>query len=96
MIDPSKVLKEHRITEKASELCANLNQYTFEVFQNVNKIQILQAVQKVFNVKVSSVNVMNKAGKKKRNRNMRGNPGRTPKMKKAIVSLVSGHSIEMS
>jgi large subunit ribosomal protein L23 len=71
------------ITERSMDLL-RLGKYTFKVDKNVNKIQIRQAVEELFGVKVASVNTMNCLGRKKR---MGINSGFTPAWKKAIVTL---------
>ena len=84
-----EVLRRPLITEKMTTLQAQ-NKYGFEVSSSANKIQIKQAVEKAFNVKVASVNVMVVPGKQKRlGRRMT----LTPDWKKAIVTLKQGHKI---
>lgn len=78
------------ITEKSSALM-ELNKYTFEVRRDVNKIQIRNAVEEAFKVKVLSVNTINVKSKPKR---MGASIGRTRAWKKAIVSLPQGQRIE--
>ena len=78
------------ITEKSSALM-ELNKYTFEVRRDVNKIQIRNAVEETFKVKVLSVNTINVKSKPKR---MGASVGRTRSWKKAIVSLPQGQRIE--
>ena len=78
------------ITEKSSALM-ELNKYTFEVRRDVNKIQIRNAVEEAFKVKVLSVNTINVKSKPKR---MGASIGRTRSWKKAIVSLPQGQRIE--
>lgn len=95
MLPPYKVIKEVIVTEKASMLSANCNQYTFEVYPTVNRIEVAHAVETLFNVKVAWVNLFNKKGKLKRNRTRRGAQGRTPNQKRAIVSLKEGSTIEL-
>ena len=95
MLPPNKVIKEYRITEKATDLSANLNKYTFEVYPEVNRIDVAHAVKKLFGVEVASVNIINRKGKTKRSRNGRGKPGKTATIKKAIVTLKQGHAIEL-
>jgi large subunit ribosomal protein L23 len=95
MIEPSKVLKESRVTEKATTLTANLNQYTFEVFPDATRTHVKQAVEQVFKVEVSKVNVMNVKPRSRPDRQRRNRPGKVSGMKKAIVTLKEGSSIEM-
>ena len=78
------------ITEKSSALM-ELNKYTFEVRRDVIKIQIRNAVEEAFKVKVLSVNTINVKSKPKR---MGASIGRTRSWKKAIVSLPQGQRIE--
>jgi large subunit ribosomal protein L23 len=78
------------VTEKSSALMEQ-NKYTFEVHKSANKIQIRQAVEQVFKVKVLSVNTMNVSAKPKR---MGAFLGKTRSWKKAIVTLPAGQRIE--
>jgi len=95
MIEPSKILKESCITEKASTLTANLNQYTFEVYPSATRTQVKQAVEQVFKVDVAKVNIINVKPRVRPDRMRRNRAGRISGMKKAIVSLKEGSSIEM-
>jgi large subunit ribosomal protein L23 len=95
MINPESVLKESRITEKASALTANFNQYTFEVYPNASKYAIAAAVEKAFGVKVARVNVIRKKPRKVTNRMARNLPGRKAGMKKAVVTLKEGETISL-
>jgi len=78
------------MTEKSS-LLMEQNKFTFEVHKSANKIQIRQAVEQVFKVKVLSVNTMNVPGKPKRRGAL---VGKTRSWKKAIVTLSEGERIE--
>lgn len=95
MIDASKILKSFRVTEKATDLQAS-NKYTFEVADGYNAVAIAQAVEKAFNVKVERVNVMNVKGKVKVSRMRKANPGVKGRMKKAIVTLKKGDTIQLA
>lgn len=95
MLYTDKILKELCITEKANELSSNLNKYTFEIFSKVNQIEVAKAVEKVFGVKVLKVNILNRKGKKKRNRQNHNKIGQRPSEKRAIVTLAEGDKIEM-
>ena len=86
------VIKAPIITEKSSALAAN-NVITFSVAIGANKTQIKQAVEAIFNVKVESVNTINVKPKKKR---VGRYTGKTVKVKKAIVKLSEGSSIELN
>ena len=95
MISADKILLEYRVTEKAANLAANLNQYTFEVAPAANRKEVARAVAKVFNVEVVNVNIMNKKPKLKMDRTRRGRPGTKGGHKKAIVTLKEGDAIEI-
>ena len=84
------VLKKPVLTEKTMTLQANENKYTFDVDVNANKVEIKQAVEAMFGVKVESVNVMNVKPKKKR---MGRYEGKTNRRRKAIVKLAEGNEI---
>jgi large subunit ribosomal protein L23 len=72
------------ITEKSTLLKDAGNQYIFEVQRDANKIEIKKAVEKLFKVKVVSVNIANMLGKKKR---LGRFEGKKPDWKKAVVKL---------
>ena len=77
------------ITEKAAIEEQN-GKYTFKVSTKANKTQIKQAIEKIFNVKVESVNTLNSHPKKRR---VGRYTGMTNKYKKAIVKLAKGSTI---
>lgn len=87
------IIKAPIITEKSSDLAQNKNTFVFSVDVNANKTQIKQAIEKIFNVKVESVNTINVKPKKKR---VGRYVGKTNKVKKAIVKLSEGSSIELN
>ena len=87
------VLKKPVLTEKSLLLQQNENKYTFDVDVTANKIEVKQAVEKMFDVKVESVNIMNVKPKTKR---MGRYVGKTSKRRKAIVKLKEGSSIELN
>jgi large subunit ribosomal protein L23 len=70
------------------------NVYTFIVAGDANKVEIRQAIELIFNVKVTNVNTLNRRGKRKRNRRT-GGYGQRSGQKRAIVSLADGESIEI-
>ena len=70
------------------------NVYTFIVAGDANKVEIRQAIELIFNVKVTNVNTLNRRGKRKRNRRT-GGYGQRSGQKRAIVSLAEGESIEI-
>ena len=84
------VLKKPVLTEKTMTLQANENKYTFDVDVNANKVEIKQAVEAMFGVKVESVYVMNVKPKTKR---MGRYEGKTNRRRKAIVKLAEGNEI---
>ena len=89
--DPRDVLLAPVISEKSYGLLDE-NKYTFEVHPQANKTQIKIAVEKVFSVKVTDVNTLNRQGKRKRTR---GGFGKRKDTKRAIVTLVSGDRIDI-
>lgn len=95
MIIANNILREFRVTEKAANLSANLNQYTFEIDPRANRKEVALAVEEVFNVTVTKVNIIIKKPKVKADRSRRGRPGKKGGHKKAIVSLKEGDTIEL-
>ena len=87
-----RVLKNFYISEKAS-LLNGFNQYVFKVFRNSNKSQIKDQVEKLFNVKVKDVKVLNMPRKR---RDLGRHPGFKSEFKKAIVVLEKGQTIEQA
>jgi len=83
MRDARDIIIRPLITEKTNDLMAD-NKYSFVVRRDANKIEIAQAVEKLFKVKVDSVNTANIRGKLKR---LGVHQGRRPNWKKAIVKL---------
>jgi len=86
------IIKRPLITEKSTTSRDQDNKYVFEVDKRANKIEIGNAVEKIFKVKVIDVRTMNMAGKKKR---MGKIVGQKNDWKKAIVTLAEGNTIEM-
>ena len=86
------IIKAPIVTEKSARLAQEGNTITFSVDVKANKTEIKQAVEKLFNVKVESVNTVNVRPKKKR---VGRYVGKTNKVKKAIVKLKEGSSIEL-
>ena len=80
------------ITEKAT-MASEHSQVVFKVRKTATKPQIQEAVERLFNVKVKAVNTLNRKGKRKR---FRGFAGKQNDMKKAIVTLEEGHSIDVT
>ena len=89
--DHRDVLLAPVISEKSYGLLDD-NTYTFEVHPDSNKAQIKIAVEKVFNVKVLSVNTLNRQGKRKRTK---FGFGQRKAIKRAIVTLRDGDRIDV-
>ncbi len=87
------ILKKPILSEKTTSLHAELNKYTFMVYTTTNKIEIRRAVEKLFSVKVLSVETTMVRGKKRRVRYRKY--GKTNDWKKAIVTLKKGDSIKV-
>ena len=94
----SSIHKDHRdvllapvVSEKSYGLLDE-NKYTFLVHPDSNKTEIKIAVEKIFNVKVTSVNTINRAGKRRRTRYGWGS---RPDTKRAIVSVAEGQRIDI-
>jgi len=94
MKEPTQIIASIRLTEKASLLGERNNQYVFRVATDANKIEIKQAIEKLFGKKVARVNTAQYAGKKKRER--RADFGRKSHWKKAVVTLAEGEKIELT
>jgi len=90
------ILDEALLTEKASMLSANLNQYVFSVSKFSSKQNIKDAIQNTFNVSVLKVNTLNVKPKTKRDRMRKNRLGKTTATKKAIITLKPGDSIELA
>ena len=80
------------ISEKASFL-NGMNQYVFKVFKSANKPEVKNQVEKIFNVKVKEVKILNMPRKR---RDMGRHPGFKTGFKKAIVVLEEGQSIDQA
>ena len=89
--DPREVIIRPVITEHSYDMM-EANCYTFEVAKDANKIEIAQAIEAIFNVKVVKVNTLNVKAKPKR---MRYQKGFTRTWKKAMVTLKDGDKIEI-
>lgn len=89
-----EVIKHPVITEKTQYLAEENRQYTFEVDRRANKAQVKQAVESIYEVKVTAVRVSNvpaKAAKRWGRRRV----VRQPMWKKAVVTLAEGDSIPL-
>jgi large subunit ribosomal protein L23 len=85
------VLIAPHVTEKTSLAMQNHNQYTFRVRREATKTDVKKAVELMFDVKVSGVQVVNESGKTRR---FGKTIGRTQDWKKAYVSLAAGQTID--
>lgn len=90
--DIIRIIRRPVVTEKAALAQQHLNAHVFEVDQKATKLQVKQAVEQVFNVKVRSVHTMVMPRRRKRyGRQI----GMAPRWKKAIVTLAPGQSIQV-
>ncbi len=90
MREPSRIILRPVVTEKGTAL-KEQNKYLFEVDRRANKVEVKQAVEALFNVKVAAIHTVAMRGKVKR---LGRFVGRSSDWKKAIVTLKEGHSIE--
>ncbi len=91
-LDAHDVIRAPVITEKAT-LVSEHNQVVFKVAREASKPEIKAAVEKLFNVKVKSVNTHLRKGKMKTFKNIRA---RQSDVKRAVVTLEEGHSIDVT
>ena len=87
-----KIILKPVVTEKATKL-SEFNKVVFEVTSNSNKNEIKDAVEKLFSVKVKAVNIVNIKGKIKK---FKGVLGKRSDIKKAIITLQEGNTIDIS
>ncbi len=92
MKDPRDVVLEPVVSEKSYDLIEDHNTYTFLVDKRTNKTEIKQAVQQIFDVRVVSVNTINRRGKEKRTGWVVGTRASS---KRALVKLAIGDSIDI-
>ena len=92
-MEPRDVILEPVVSEKSYNLLDE-GAYTFKVHPDANKIEIRQAVEAIFDVKVLKVTTANRKGKRKRNRRAL-TFGRRPDTKRAIVTLAEGDRIDL-
>ena len=86
-------LRRPLVTEKSNYQSGKLGQYSFVVANHATKIQIKDAIESLYDVKVVSVNVINTAAKRGRRAKSRRLSVRKPGYKKAIVTLASGQTL---
>ena len=89
------ILRRPLVTEKSNFQSSKLNQYTFEVPLSANKRQIKDAVESLFEVSVERVNVIRLPAKRTRRARSRRLRVRRSAMKKAVVTLTEGQSIDV-
>ncbi|MFV1969614.1 MAG: 50S ribosomal protein L23 [Acidimicrobiia bacterium] len=92
MKNPRDIIIEPVVSEKSYDLVADNNTYTFIVDPRTNKTEIKQAIESIFDVKVTSVNTMIRKGKHKRTGYI---VGKRKDTKRALVTLASGDSIDV-
>ena len=86
------IIKRPIITEKSSVM-GELNKYVFEILPGADKAQVKKAVQEIFGVKVTKVNMLNVKGKTKR---FKGTMGKQANKKKAVVTLADNQEIDLT
>ena len=92
MKDLTEVIVRPIVTEKTTDMGEHANRYVFEVARPANKLEIKQAVEKYFGVKVLDVHTMNVKGKPKR---LGRHEGRRSNWKKAVVTVNPGDKIDL-
>ena len=90
--EPRTIVRRAMISEKGTRMREKQNGYLFEVARDANKIEIKQAIEAIFPVKVQSVRTQRVHGKPKR---MGRYAGHRPDWKKAVVTLQKGQTIEL-
>ena len=93
IMKPEEIIIAPVVTEKTAGITADGNKVVFKVAKDANKVQIKQAVEEAFNVKVSNVNTINVRPKKKR---VGRYTGATKAYKKAIITLAEGSKLDLS
>ena len=91
-MDMYKIVKKPLVTEKGTVMLSDGNRVTFKVHLNANKIEIREAIQKIFSVTVLQVNTQVVRGKRKR---FGKSMGQSKTWKKAMVQLKEGDKIEI-
>jgi large subunit ribosomal protein L23 len=91
--NPRDIIIRPVVSEK-SYAAFDGNVYTFVVAPDANKIEIKDAVERIFSVRVTNVHTLTRKGKRKRNRRT-GGFGKRPDSKRAVVSLAEGDRIEI-
>lgn len=92
MRDPRQIIVRPVVTERSTELADDRGAYTFIVNRDANKIEIKNAVEQLFDVKVDNVRTANYRGKWRR---VGSAYGKKAAYKKAVVTLVEGEKIDV-
>ena len=92
MKDPRDIIIKPLVTEKANDQIGTMRKYAFAVAKNANKVEIRDAIERIFKVDVISVRTIRVPGKPKR---VGRSSGMTPSWKKAIVTLREDQSIPL-
>ncbi len=90
--EPRSIVRRALVTEKGTRLREGQNGFLFEVARDANKIQVKQAIEAIFNVKVATVRTLRVHGKPKR---LGRYAGHRPDWKKAVVTLKKGETIDL-
>jgi len=88
------VIKRPLVSEKTAAFAED-NKYVFEIYSSADRKEVAEAVQALFKVTVTRVNIQNVKGKQKMSRTKRGEIIKAPDVKKAIVTLKKGDKIEL-
>ena len=91
--NPRDIILSPVVSEKSYALI-DQGVYTFVVSESANKVEIRQAIESIFSVRVAKGNTLNRDGKRKRDRRT-GRWGVRPSSKRAMVSLAPGYSIDV-
>lgn len=86
-----EIVKRPLITEKSTKLVEE-GKYTFEVMQGVNKVEVKKAIEEVFKVNVVKINIINV---RKKERRVGKYEGFRPAVRKAIVTLAKGQTLDV-
>jgi large subunit ribosomal protein L23 len=92
-MDARDVILAPVVSEKSYALL-DAGAYTFKIHPDATKVQVRQAIEEIFDVKVAKVTTANRKGKRKRNRRT-FTFGKRPDTKRAIVTLVEGDTIDL-
>jgi large subunit ribosomal protein L23 len=91
-VDDHNVIVRPIITEQSTHFASVRNAYSFEVNRKANKTQIRNAIERLYNVKVTDIRTANRKGKPRRRGRMMG---QTANWKKAVVVLAEDNKIDL-